>query len=49
VTGQSFTRRKSSNFYYDGIQYNAVFGKRWREAPRDAQGRVLRGRVESGE
>ncbi len=49
VTGQCFTARKSSSNYYDGIQFNAVFGQRWKEAPRDAQGRVLRGRMEGGE
>jgi putative DNA primase/helicase len=49
VTGQSFVRRKSSNYYYDGIQFNAVFGQRWKDLPRDAQGRVLRGRMEGGE
>jgi putative DNA primase/helicase len=49
VTGQSFVRRKSSNYYYDGIQFTAVFGQRWRDLPRDAQGRVLRGRMEGGE
>ncbi len=27
----------------------APFGQRWKEAPRDAQGRVLRGRMEGGE
>ena len=49
VTGQCFTARKSSSNYYDGIQFNAVFGQRWKDAPRDAQGRVLRGRMEGGE
>jgi hypothetical protein len=34
---------------YDGIQFNAVFGQRWKDLPRDAQGRVLRGRMEGGE
>jgi hypothetical protein len=32
-----------------GIQFNAVFGQRWRDLPRDAQGRVLRGGMEGGE
>jgi putative DNA primase/helicase len=49
VTGQRFTARKSSTHFYDGIQFNAVFGQRWKDLPRDAQGRVLRGRMEGGE
>ena len=49
VTGQRFTARKSSTNFYDGIQFNAVFGTRWKDLPRDAQGRVLRGRMEGGE
>jgi putative DNA primase/helicase len=49
VTGQRFTARKSSTNFYDGIQFNAVFGQRWKDLPRDAQGRVLRGRMEGGE
>jgi putative DNA primase/helicase len=49
VTNQCFTARKSSSNYYDGIQFNAVFGQRWKDAPRDAQGLVLRGRMEGGE
>jgi putative DNA primase/helicase len=49
ITGKSFVARKSSTMAYDGIQFNAVFGQRWRDLPRDAQGRVLRGRMEGGE
>jgi len=49
VTGQRFTARKSSTHFYDGIQFNAVFWQRWTDLPRDAQGRVLRGRMEGGE
>ena len=49
VTGQRFTARKSSTNFYDGIQFNAVFGTRWKDLPRDAQGRVLRSRMEGGE
>ncbi len=42
VTGQGFTARKSSTMSYDGIRFNDVFNKRFKEAPRDAQGRFLR-------
>lgn len=49
ITGKSFVARKSSTMAYDGIAFNAVFGQRWRDAPRDAQGRILRGRMEGGE
>ncbi|MCV2877595.1 phage/plasmid primase, P4 family [Sedimentimonas flavescens] len=46
TTGKGFTQRKSSTMSYDGVRFNDVFGKRFREAPRDSQGRVLRARVE---
>lgn len=42
ATGQGFQARKSSTMSYDGIRFNDVFGRRFREAPRDAQGRFLR-------
>jgi putative DNA primase/helicase len=42
ATGQGFTQRKTSTISYDGIKCNVVFGRRCRDAPRDAQGRFLR-------
>ena len=46
TTGKGFTARKSSSMAYDGIRFNDVFGKRFKDAPRDAHGKVLRSRLD---
>lgn len=48
-TGKSFVARKSSTMAYDGIRFTDVFGQAFRGLPRDAQGRILRGRIAGGE
>lgn len=40
-TGRTFVPRKASTMSYDGIRFNDVFGKRWRDLPRDSKGNVL--------
>lgn len=44
TTGCSFTARKSSTMKYDGLRFNDVFGPRYRDMPRDQQGRPIYGR-----
>lgn len=49
-TGQKFTERKSNGVMrYDGIRLNDTFGVRFREAPRDHQGRPIVGARRSGD
>jgi putative DNA primase/helicase len=44
ANGLTFRHRKSSGVMrYDGIRFQDQFGRRFREAPRDSQGRILRG------
>ncbi len=45
VTGKAFVARKSSTMAYDGIRFNDVFARLWRDLPRDQTGRILRGRT----
>lgn len=39
--GKTFTRRKSSKWYYDGIRLNDVVKRAYDRAPRDAQNRII--------
>lgn len=43
-TGRSFAAHKASTMSYRGIRFNDIFGPRFRDAPRDQQGRPLHGR-----
>jgi putative DNA primase/helicase len=45
ATGQKFGAVKASTMKYQGIRYTEAFGLEWANLPRDAQGRVLGGRV----
>ena len=43
-TGQKFSERKSNGLMrYDGIRFNDTFGARFRDAPKDHQGRPVVG------
>lgn len=45
-SGQMFRKRKSSGIMrYDGLRFQDAFGRRFREMPRDSQGRILRSRT----
>ena len=43
--GQSFTKRKASTVFYDGIRLTEVFARDLDNAPRDHRGGFLRGEV----
>lgn len=49
-TGQKFTEGKSVGLSrYSGIRFNDVFGRAWRDAPKDQRGRAIGAAVEGGE
>lgn len=49
VTGKTFDPHKSSTMSYVGIGFSEPFGTRFRDMPRDSQGRILRnGRTAEG-
>ena len=49
VTQRTFERHKASTMSYKGIRFNDTFGKRFREAPRDQKGNILRGATAAAE
>lgn len=49
TTGRTFTARKASSAFYDGIELVEPFKTRFLNMPRDAQGRILRGRAEDAQ
>lgn len=49
VTQRTFEPHKASTMSYRGIRFDDIFGRRFREAPRDHKGNVLHGATASGD